>query len=96
MPREKLNAQYNYMFKMACYLHLAKAANEEDEFYETFFKIWFKRWPETPKDDSKESISSVEEIKKNDKKVRTNNVLIVAILTLYFIDRGLRAIIDIF
>lgn len=81
---------------MAPYLSLAKKASEEDEFYKLFFKIWFERWPETPTDDSEGSNSSVEGFKQNIKKVRTSNTLTVAILMRYFIDRELRAILNIF
>jgi hypothetical protein len=77
---------------MAPFLRLAKAAGDEDEFYKTFFKFWFKRWPETPTNDS----GSVEIFERNIKKVRTDNAPTVAILMRYLINRGLKAITYIF
>jgi hypothetical protein len=59
------------MFQMAPYLYLARAAGEEHQFYDIFFKVWFERWPRA-------KISSVEELLK---KVRTSNTLTEAMLT---------------
>jgi hypothetical protein len=71
------------MDKMAPFLFLARAANEQDKFYETFFKVWFERWPITPshcgRNDSENdssTISSVEELKKKVKKVRRNSLIV--------------------
>jgi hypothetical protein len=84
------------MIKMAPYLFLAKTVGEENRFYETFFKVWFERWPVTPRSDSENdsTISSVEELTKIVKKVRSNS-LTVAVLTYYLFNRMLLAIIDI-
>jgi hypothetical protein len=82
---------------MAPYLHLAKAVGEEEDFFSTFFKVWFERWPETPTDNSDGGISSVEDMKEIVKKVCiTCNVLTVVILTCYIFNRRLREIIDSF
>lgn len=40
-------AQYEFMFEKAHHLFLAKKAGDEDDFYNTFFKEWFERWPIT-------------------------------------------------
>lgn len=45
---------------------MAKAAGEEDKFFEIFFKVWFERWPETP------SNADSEDFKKVVKKVRND------------------------
>lgn len=60
---------------MAPYLRLAKVAGEEDQFYEIFFKVWFERWPEAPRNDSED----VEDLKKIVKKV-CNKTLTMAVL----------------
>jgi hypothetical protein len=77
---------------MAPYLRLAKTAGDEDEFYDNFFKSWFKRWPETPTNDS----GSVEIFKKRIEKVRTDNTLAAAILIRHLINRWLKTITNIF
>lgn len=58
---------------MAPYLRLAKTAGDEDEFFETFFKLWFKRWPETPPNDSDSVVKGI-------KSVCANSTLTMAIL----------------
>ena len=35
------------MFEKAHHLFLAKKAGDQDNFYNTFFKEWFERWPIT-------------------------------------------------
>jgi hypothetical protein len=67
ISREQCISQYHYMFEMAPYLYLAKAVGEETEFYECFFKVWFKRWPETPQNE--DDISCVERYMNTVKKV---------------------------
>ena len=78
------------MFTMAPYLRLAKTAGNENEFYDMFFKSWFKRWPET-------SIHS-ESIEKEIKKVCTLSILTVTttILISCLINRWLKVITRIF
>jgi hypothetical protein len=52
------------MFKAAPYLRMAKAANEEKEFFLCFFKFWFERWPETPTEEDNISVERCMELVK--------------------------------
>ena len=64
-------SQVDYMFQMSGYLHLAKGVNEEAQFYDCFFKMWFERWPLENKDEEDISMfsSSIEHYRKIIKRV---------------------------
>ena len=64
------------MSKMAPYLFLAKAVSEQEKFFEKFFEVWFDRWPIAESAEKTGTISSVEELTKMVKKVRSNSLTV--------------------
>jgi hypothetical protein len=47
VPTEVLTKQFHFLGEMGPYLKQAGINNQETEFYEAMFKLWFSRWPET-------------------------------------------------
>lgn len=64
--REELIEQFNFLAEMGPYLKQAGRNNEEPEFYEAMFKLWFSYWPEIPveKEDVELAAHRIEVIKR--------------------------------
>lgn len=46
MSTEVLAEQARFVVEMGPYLKQAESNNQEAQFYDTMFKLWFSRWPE--------------------------------------------------
>ena len=66
MSTEVLTEQAKLKVEMGPYLKQAESNNQESEFYDALFKLWFSRWPEivVDKDDIDFAAHRVEVIKK--------------------------------
>ncbi|KAF8804992.1 hypothetical protein BYT27DRAFT_7258740 [Phlegmacium glaucopus] len=50
LSTEVLTEQAKFVVEMGLYLKQAEGNNQESEFYDAMFKLWFSRWPEIPLD----------------------------------------------
>ncbi|KAF8815335.1 hypothetical protein BYT27DRAFT_7214063 [Phlegmacium glaucopus] len=66
LSTEVLTEQAKFVVEMGPYLKQAEGNNQESEFYDAMFKLWFSRWPEIPldKDDIDFAAHRVEVTKK--------------------------------